>query len=338
MSGSVPHPVGLGAVTLAGVGRLREKNGLRLRGVWATGVCIVACLLPAAAAPVALATEPAPTLAGLSPSRRVAQGPVSRFMLPDGRPLPFANVEELREFLRTAPIIEREDIPTGSTNPERLTLERDGVRLRAIFRDVDVERERYRLRDGTFYMNFRDNALFEVAAYELARLLGIDNLPPAVGRVIDSQRGSVQLWIEGEVMTETDRIERRLVSPSALRWRNQMQVLRNFDYLIGNHDRNTGNLLIDGSWNIWLVDHTRTFQLAREDVEPDRVQVCPIGLFDRMRALTDEEVRPLLDDYLRPAEIDGIFRRRDNLVAHIERLIQERGRGAVLIESGDRDL
>jgi hypothetical protein len=33
--------------------------------------------------------------------------------------------------------------------------------------------------------------------------------------------------------------------------------MRAFDQLIYNTDRNLGNLLIDGDWRIWMIDHTR---------------------------------------------------------------------------------
>ena len=39
-----------------------------------------------------------------------------------------------------------------------------------------------------------------------------------------------------------------------------MQMLRLFDQLIANIDRNLGNLLIGNDWTIWAIDHTRAFR------------------------------------------------------------------------------
>jgi len=40
-----------------------------------------------------------------------------------------------------------------------------------------------------------------------------------------------------------------------------MWVVRLFDQLIYNTDRNLGNLLIDKSWRLWMIDHTRAFKV-----------------------------------------------------------------------------
>ena len=50
-------------------------------------------------------------------------------------------------------------------------------------------------------MYFRDNYIYEPAAYQLSLLLGLDNVPPATLRKIDNKNGSVQIWVEN-AMTE----------------------------------------------------------------------------------------------------------------------------------------
>ena len=42
-----------------------------------------------------------------------------------------------------------------------------------------------------------------------------------------------------------------------------MQLVRLFDQLIYNIDRNIGNLMITNDWRIWAIDHTRAFRIAR---------------------------------------------------------------------------
>ena len=93
-------------------------------------------------------------------------------------------------------MISDERIPVGVTKPRKLLLDHNGVRAHAVFRNVDVEKHRVRLKNGEFYMRLRDYDLFEVAAYRLANLLGMGNVPPAVVRRIDGTKGSLQLWVE----------------------------------------------------------------------------------------------------------------------------------------------
>jgi hypothetical protein len=114
---------------------------------------------------------------------RFAQSEHSVWLGEDGSPLPFRNDEEVLEFLRTAEVTSAERTGLGINNPWRVDLEKDGVRARACFRDVSVLRKQARMKDG-FHLNFRDDALFEVAAYELGRLLGIRAIPPTVERRI----------------------------------------------------------------------------------------------------------------------------------------------------------
>ena len=59
---------------------------------------------------------------------------------PDDQPLPFRTAESLLKFLTTAPVIETKELSGGINKPIRLTLERNGIRARAIFRSVDVSR------------------------------------------------------------------------------------------------------------------------------------------------------------------------------------------------------
>ena len=248
----------------------------------------------------------------------------------DGNPLPFQTDEEILEFLRTADVVSVEDIPIGTTNPQMVTLEKDGVRVNAAFRDVDVTHERVGLSDGSFRMNLRDYSMFECAAYEVAQLLGLDNVPPTVERRIRRQLGSLQLWLEN-VMMEQDRVERRLQGPG-IKWLRQMQTMYIFDDLIGNDDRNAGNILIDPDWKLWLIDHTRAFQVRLDSMNIEKIIWCERGLWQKLQSLDVAQLTSRVDEFVTDFEIREVLRRRDLLVAHIQRLIDERGEGAVIFE------
>jgi hypothetical protein len=248
---------------------------------------------------------------------------------PDGKPLPFKTDEEVLEFLRTAKVVSVRDIGQGITRPRRVLLEKEGVRMNAIFRDINEERDTAKLASGQIEIGFRDSYAFEPAAYELARLLGYDNIPPAALRRLYDKPGSIQVWLEG-VMRETDRQRQKTPPPDALHWNRQVQMMRLFDALIYNTDRNTGNILIDAQWTLWMIDHTRAFRRHNDPMHPNSIVIVERTVWERLQKTTDEEIRTRLQPYLRRAEIDGLLKRRQKLIALVQKLIAEKGEAEVL--------
>ena len=55
-----------------------------------------------------------------------------------------------------------------------------------------------------------------------------------------------------------------------------MQIVRLFDQLIYNIDRNLGNLMITNDWTIWAIDHTRAFRTY--DDAQDAWQTSPAAI------------------------------------------------------------
>lgn len=271
-----------------------------------------------------------PGLAAEQPALQSAEsGPVWKD--PDLNPLPFQSDEQIIEFMRTAAIESVADIELGVTNPRIVVLAKDGVRMRAALRDYDETFTR-RTFDGVFYPRLRDAFVFDVAAYELARLLGLNNVPPVTLRRIGANRVSLQIWLEGSLM-ETDRIDQGIDPPSARRFQRQTQDMRVFDSLIGNVDRNTGNILMDGDWNFWLIDHSRAFLRNDQTKYLERVQACSRQLFARLKTLTMEEMMPVMSPPLTRSEVEWVLRRRDKVAAHIDALIAEKGEGGVLFDA-----
>ena len=250
----------------------------------------------------------------------------------DGNPLPFQTDEEIIEFLRTAEIESVADIERGVTNPRRVVLHKDGVRMRAALRDYDEIFEEQRI-DNVFYPRLRDSYVFDAAAYELSRVLGLNHVPPVTLRRIGDTQASLQAWLEGGLM-ETDRAAEDIDPPSLARFRQQTQDMRVFDSLIGNVDRNTGNILMDADWNFWLIDHSRTFMRNDETYYLDRVTACSRWLYERIQTLTIEEIMPVMSPPLTSSEVNWVMRRRDKIIAHFDALIAEKGEGAVLLEGG----
>jgi len=251
----------------------------------------------------------------------------------DGRPLPFATHAEVVEFLRTAEVVSTTEIPQGSSRPKKLLMEKDGVRLHAIFRAFERVQERTEDPDTgqTLYDAFKDSFKFEAAAYELSQLLGLPFVPPTEVRVVNNRSGTLQLWVES-AMSEAQRQERGEEPPNPTWWRGVLQTLVIFDNLIFNADRNTGNLIIDEDWTVWFIDHTRAFQTDRNLRNPENITFCERRLFERLRVLTDDEIKDAMAAYLDGREIGALLRRRARVVEHIEKLIEENGEDAVLFD------
>ena len=249
----------------------------------------------------------------------------------DGGPLSLSDDEQVLRALGEGEILKEEILGSGTTGVKRLEIRHNDVVIRAVFRHVDFYEKDLRLRDGTTFAGFYDRYSAECAAYELGRLLRLDSIPPAVLRRVGDQNGSVQLWIEG-AMTEGDRAERSLTPPDHLKWRAHQAALRAFDALIANADRNVGNSLIDADWNLWLIDHSRAFQIPRGTPSLAQVNQIPVAFWDALRTLDHDAVRARLRDYLEPAQLRSLFERHERLVAHFEAMIADRGREAVVIE------
>lgn len=245
---------------------------------------------------------------------------------PDGDPLPFASFEDAEDFLRHAAVVEVRDLGEGRTRPKKLLLERDEVRAHAIFRYVDVERRNQRLGDGSFHVLLSDSFRNDLAAYRLSRLLGFDRVPPVVARSVEGRSGSVQLWVEGAMM-EKKRRKKGLQPPDAVDFDRQRQMLDLFDALVCNIDRNLGNILIDRQWNIWYIDQTRTFERFHDAPTVTAGVGIDRGVWQRLVAVGDDEIRAELDPWLSRYQIDDLLERRRELVESLGAEIALQGEG-----------
>ena len=213
-----------------------------------------------------------------------------------------------------------------------MLLRADGVEAHAVWRNVDILKQRERTSDGRFYARFRDSFRFEVAAYVINRELGLDRVPPAVLRRYRGEVGSLQIWVEN-VMTEKGRGDSGLAPPDTLSWLHQRYIRHLFDNLIHNVDRNQGNILIDrDSWKVWFIDHTRSFAESDELLKPEQILLCERRLWQRLRAVDFEQLRQKLEPSLLRPEIDFLFKRWVKIVERLEGRIESAGEDAVLFD------
>jgi hypothetical protein len=94
---------------------------------------------------------------------------------------------QMEEFLRLGKIGQQKNIPKGITLPTRATLEYNGVQHDAAVQTVNIAKSSYQTSKGT-ELNFKDYWGYNVAGYELAKILELNMLPPYVERKVGGQR------------------------------------------------------------------------------------------------------------------------------------------------------
>lgn len=223
---------------------------------------------------------------------------------------------EIAEYLRTAPIERVEDVPLGVTKPKRAFFAPGGPVGSVTFKHLPMGRH------GGFWDAYQS----EIAAYELDRLLGLDMVPVTVERRVGSELASVQMWVEGcRMVKDVD----QSACPTPVEFAKQICRQRVFDNLIANIDRNAGNILVDGQWNIILIDHSRAFATNTMPFEKQMTRIDR-EMMAKLRALDEaglkKTVRPWV---LGDAPVREMLKRRDKIVAHFEKLARERGEAAV---------
>ena len=129
------------------------------------------------------------------------------------------------------------------------------------------------------------------------------------------------------MMDEGARLKKKVTSPDSLRYARQIQIMKIWDELIQNKDRNGGNLIWTRDWSMWLIDHTRAFRLGKELVAPNDLTRCDRRLLDGMRALTAESLEKAVGNSLTKEEQAAVLARRDMIVKHFDDRISKLGEG-----------
>lgn len=246
-----------------------------------------------------------------------------RFYDKEGKPLDFASYDEVEAFLEDAAIVWKEKMSAGTNKHKRKVMLQEGNRnARAILRTS------YEIKD-TPGGGFVDSYMSELAAYHLALLLGLDNVPPVVRR----KGGSLQIWIENAT---TDAARRKageeLQDPEG--FGRQVMDMVVFDSLIANTDRNPGNIIIDSHGKVWFIDQTRSFAGQEELRYLVKINGCSRRLWQRLNSVSDEEIREAVGPYVKDY-MPALLERRRMLVEFIAGQIDDRGEDAFLFgESG----
>ena len=231
---------------------------------------------------------------------------------------------EKEEFLEKAKIVKSKQMSTGITGTYRVTLTDGKLTHDASVQPIDESKFSYQTVQGT-ELNFRDTYVHNMAAYKLDQLLGLNMIPATVVRRFNNRNASYTWWVDDVLMMEIDRHKKKMEPPDPEAWNRQMHVVRVFDQLIYNMDRNLGNLLIDKAWQLWMIDHTRAFRTFRELKNPANLVRCDRRLLARLKELDDATISRELARYLKPEEVKGLVARAQIIV----RLFEQKGESAL---------
>lgn len=206
--------------------------------------------------------------------------------------------DALERWMADAEIVGAEALDTSRTDPQPVTLRKDGIELRAVFKQGSA-------RDPN-----------ELAAYRLDRLLGLDMVPVTVERSVGKRAGILQLGIDG-AMNLRQMIEQKL-SPSGWCPANPQYNLMNvFDLLIHNTDRTPESALFTRDWMLVLVNNARSFDTDSKEpalLYKNPVELPPV-LAKRLAALDRPSLDAALGRYLQKRQIEALLKRRDALLS-----------------------
>jgi hypothetical protein len=246
-----------------------------------------------------------------------------------------AEREKWEEFLKTAEIV-GQDQPfekrEAVTEPWVLTLEKDGVKKDAIWKDVEGRKK-----------GFRENWRWEIAAYHLDKYLGLNMICPTVEREFQGNRGSCQLWVESKMSLKKKFNEKIKTPPiKVFYWNRAFYKQRAFDNLIANEDRHQNQYLITEDWRMILIDHSRSFRTSKKFTKkliydekykegPTFImKELPRALYEKIKSLNAEVIKGVVGEYLTDKEIEATLIRKDLIVKWVEDRIKKMGEDKVL--------
>ena len=236
--------------------------------------------------------------------------------------------EDMASFLLKAQIGRTRSAGAGVTDSKRATLSDGTITHDAHIQTVDEARTIFQAGRKS-ETNFKDTYRFNIAAYRLSTLLGL-RVPVSVERRVNGAMAAVTWWVDNVAMDEEGRNKQKApLGPDPVRTTQQLSVMRAWDELIENRDRNQGNILWTKDWTMWLIDHTRAFRLNHKLTSPDRLTRIDRDMFTRLRSLNRESIEKAIGDSLKKDELTALVARRDALVKHFEDRIARAGEANV---------
>jgi hypothetical protein len=243
---------------------------------------------------------------------------------------PALTKEQIKQFLLTAKIVGDRPEKKGVTNTRRLTLSDGTTTHDASFQPINEHAMVKKFASGTTEINFVDSYKYNIAAYNLAELVGFDDMMPVyVERKWKGDIGSLS-WYLPKTMDEAERVQKKIEPPDTDAWNKQMFKIRVFDELVYDNDPNLTNVLIGADWKIWRIDYSRAFRTFHALKDPKDLVRCDRQMLELLKALKESDVAEKTKPYLTKDEIKAVMARRDIIVDFFQKQIAQKGEAEVL--------
>jgi hypothetical protein len=228
--------------------------------------------------------------------------------------------KEMESYLLTAAITERGPGPGGRTDAWKLTLESRGVILPALFKYIDRRRPD----------PLADSFEYDLAAYALAKYLGLTFVPPIVERSVEEVPGALQAFVT-DATSLADRREKQTVPEDPEAFEKDMADLRVFQALVYDDCRDEKDTLVrDDDGRVYRVDFSEAFDPEKEAPPGCAISRCSRHLYQRLLAWENRTVTAYLARYLDKEEIDALNARRRLIANKIRKMIRSLGEANVL--------
>jgi hypothetical protein len=198
---------------------------------------------------------------------------------------------------------------------------------RGFFKYVDIRRP----------TNFPISYKYELAAYELTKLLKINIVPPVIEREIQEpkgqkRKGSLQIYVEG-CISERDRMLKKIDPPNPQAFADALEEINVFEILTSCDHLSPKDILIHReTWRVCRVDFAEAFDPSTELLPEAAIKRCSKRLYKGLLDLSPLDVEATLKPYLNPREIKGLLDRRNLILEKIKNLIKDKGEAAVLFD------
>jgi hypothetical protein len=228
---------------------------------------------------------------------------------------------ELENYLRTAKVVNVEkEALAGRTAAWTVSLDDGKVARPAVFKHVHRPRPAL----------LPDSYTYELAAFELSKLLHFSRVPPAVEREIESVRGSLQLFLK-DCISEKERKRKKIEPPDPDLFQRALEEVAIFESLVSDECGDASDTLIHkDTWEICRVDFSEAFDPLPALAADCPVHRCSKGFYQKLSTIEDETIRARLKPYLNKEESKALLARRQVIVEKIRLLIKEKGEAAVL--------
>jgi len=221
--------------------------------------------------------------------------------------------QEMENFLRTATILTAiPDENLGRTEPWIIDLRQGELERQGFFKHVNRCRPSVNA----------DCYKYELAAYELNKLLGLKIVLPVVERVIKARPGSLAMFLPGNLV----RLKKFLEGNKALK--NHDSFHKNMlDLLVFENLCYTGLIDEEVNKDIFLdpetgyichIDFSQAFE-PKHTLIPDReVTHCSDALWQSLVALQENDIREAMEPYLNDQEIEALIVRKNLLLESLD--------------------